>query len=784
MRVKLKLNIFIAFVLFSFSIGVVLIFFLDSQAVYKRESREFRSTEERKLKQSLQNYLDLVFEVIKTNNANASDPDYLKKKYGGYLKNVVGIARSIIKNKIIRAKRGELSEYNAKTQAINEIRSLRYNNGTGYIWINDTSMPYPRMIMHPTVSSLNGKILNSKKYNVAFGTDKNLFQAFVEETKETGEGFVDYLWPRPVQGGLSEDQPKLSYVTRIPEWNWIIGTGIYVTDAKEDAKRESLETIKSMRYDNGTGYFWINDTGSPYPKMIMHPALPALDGKILNNKKYNVAFGTSENIFKAFVRITGENKSGEGFVDYLWPKPTLNGLTKELPKLSFVRRYREWGWIVGTGFYIDSIDAAVSQKEKTLSEQNFNTFIKIIAFNFILMIILVVLSSIYIEKLINPLKKTTHQLSEMVKGAGDLTIRLKSESSDEFGDISNIFDEFLDKLQSLIIDIKKSSKVVENVHTDLTTNTNNSAKMVKKISNHLGSIRETVDSLNGSVDTTMNCAADIENHSAQLLSKVIDETIAVSESTDAINHMVIAVNNVSDITGKEKDLLSRLVDSANSGKELLSEMTRAVTDIYQRIDGIKDMVELIESISSQTNLLAMNAAIEAAHAGEAGKGFSVVADEIRKLAEDANESSRQIDENLKEMVESIIKATETGESTSKTFEEVVTEVFAVSDHVEMISLSTTELSAGGEEILKAMDVLSESSMDIKGRTILIKDHAKLMQDEMNIANNNSKKAFNAAESIASQFLEISMVMNTVVESMDVLTEKFKTLEDEVGTFKT
>ena len=129
---------------------------------------------------------------------------------------------------------------------------------------------------------------------------------------------------------------------------------------------QAISTLKHMTYGEN-GYFWINDTGLPYPKMIMHPTIPSLDGQVMDDPKYNCALGKKENLFKAFVEVSKEN--GEGFVDYLWPKPTTQGLTQDLPKLSYVRLYKPQGWIIGTGVYVDDIDALMVKEKDRVGQE-------------------------------------------------------------------------------------------------------------------------------------------------------------------------------------------------------------------------------------------------------------------------------------------------------------------------------------------------------------------------------------------------------------------------------
>ena len=132
-----------------------------------------------------------------------------------------------------QARNGIIPIEEAQQQAIAAIRNLRYGD-SGYFWINDTGKPYPRMVMHPTVPELDGKVLDDPKFNCALGRDENLFVAFRDVTERQGAGFVDYLWPKPTKDGLTEEQPKISYVKLYPEWDWIIGNGLYIDDVENE----------------------------------------------------------------------------------------------------------------------------------------------------------------------------------------------------------------------------------------------------------------------------------------------------------------------------------------------------------------------------------------------------------------------------------------------------------------------------------------------------------------------------------------------------------------------
>ncbi|MCK5197056.1 MAG: cache domain-containing protein, partial [Spirochaetales bacterium] len=128
------------------------------------------------------------------------------------LKNSITIAFSMIENSYRQFENGQISENEAKQQATNYFRELRYDDGIGYFWINDSGHPYPRMVIHPTIPELEGTILDDPDFNCALGKNENLFKAFVDITHENQGGYVDYLWPKPLPGGLTGKQPKISYV--------------------------------------------------------------------------------------------------------------------------------------------------------------------------------------------------------------------------------------------------------------------------------------------------------------------------------------------------------------------------------------------------------------------------------------------------------------------------------------------------------------------------------------------------------------------------------------------
>jgi methyl-accepting chemotaxis protein len=324
---------------------------------------KYKQEEIYKVKQNLKNFVDVAYSTIDSNYKNSMDKHYLEKHYGHRLINIIDVAETILISKAEEVKNGQLSLAAAQAEAIKAIQKIRYDNGRGSIWINDTTLPYPKMIMHPTMPSLNGQIMDDPKYNCAMGQEQNLFVAFVEVTEKPEGGFVDYLRPQSRSDGLTTDVPKLSYVRRFPAWNWIMGTEFYVNDAILDGLEKSKEELRQMRYDNGIGFFWINNTDESSPQFYMYPIAASIENVVLTGGQLDKL----GNVIKSFIKIC--KQKGSGYVNYSWDKPTLKKPIKDVPKLSYVKLYEPLGWIIGTGVYIDDVERAIAREKELLQEQ-------------------------------------------------------------------------------------------------------------------------------------------------------------------------------------------------------------------------------------------------------------------------------------------------------------------------------------------------------------------------------------------------------------------------------
>jgi len=305
------------------------------ESISNSNIEDFKKEVFAKKEKELENYVHVIINTVES-FYNRTSKEKIQEEVKDKLIDKMGFLYSIINSEYSK-NRYNLSREQLKQYIKSLIQEARYGE-YGYFWINDLEA---KMIMHPIMPNLDGKDL----FNWKDKNGKKVFQEFAKIANEDERGFVEYVWPKP---GFETPQPKISYVRVFRPFNWVIGTGEYVTDVTKKLQAEALKTISEIRY-SGNGYFWVNDSS---PKMIMHPIQTQLNGTDLST--YKDSEGTF--LFNEFVKVANEKKEG-GIVKYLWPKP---GKDTPQPKFSYVKKFEQWDWIVGTGAYVDDVDDKIS----------------------------------------------------------------------------------------------------------------------------------------------------------------------------------------------------------------------------------------------------------------------------------------------------------------------------------------------------------------------------------------------------------------------------------------
>ncbi|KHM49873.1 chemotaxis protein [Pseudoalteromonas distincta] len=475
------------------------------------------------------------------------------------------------------------------------------------------------------------------------------------------------------------------------------------TLTQQQAQSQALNAIRALRYDK-TNYFWINDY---QPTMVMHPIKPALDGKDLTNNKDP----DGKSLFVDMVNIV--KKDGEGFIPYKWPKP---GKDKPVEKIAFVKGFNQWQWIIGSGVYLDSIDEAFSEQRN------------LIVVSAIIMIIAVILLSYFIGKsILIPTRLAADMMKDISQGEGDLTRKLNESGNDEISELSRSFNLFALKMRESLVHVAQSANdVSEHAHTvDDSSRTSHSFIELQN-------------------DSSTQVAAAME----QMTHQIHD----VSRNAEAAEQ---AAKDAAQNASTGKNVVAQTITAIETLSSNIETVSRVTEDLANESHNIGSVLDVIRSISEQTNLLALNAAIEAARAGEHGRGFAVVADEVRTLASRTGQSTDEIQTMITKLQEGAKAAVEAVKSS---------QALSVST-VEQASSANTSLN----EIERLVSIITEMNSQIARAT----EQQTQAADEVNLRINELSQSTEQSLNNTKQLTDASDNLKQSSEGLSSVVNRFK-----------
>lgn len=441
--------------------------------------------------------------------------------------------------------------------------------------------------------------------------------------------------------------------------------------SEQQAKQSALKAVNDLRYDD-SNYFWINDY---QPNMVMHPFKPALNGKSLS--KTSDPDGTL--LFVEMVNVV--KQKGSGFVPYKWPKP---GKEAPVDKIAYVKGFSQWQWIIGSGVYIDTID------ESFASLRNL-----VVITAAIIILLLIALSYLIARSILLPTQLAADMMKDISQGEGDLTQTLDEEGNDEVSRLSRYFNLYTAKMRESLKQVAKNADAV-NQHA------------------------LTVDDASKTNHSFIELQNDSSTQVATAMEQMTHQIHDVSKNAEAAEQ---AAGDAANNAANGKEVVAKTIKAIETLSQNIETVSKVTADLAQESNNIGSVLDVIRGISEQTNLLALNAAIEAARAGEQGRGFAVVADEVRTLASRTGKSTDEIQAMIAKLqkgaqaaVDAVTASQELSTNTVEqadeanvSLSEIERLVTVITDMNGQIARATEQQSSAADEVNLRINELSQST---------------------------------------------------------------------------
>jgi methyl-accepting chemotaxis protein len=382
-----------------------------------------------------------------------------------------------------------------------------------------------------------------------------------------------------------------------------------------------------------------------------------------------------------------------------------------------------------------------------------------------------------------PILQVTAMLKDISEGAGDLTKRISIRTKDEIEDLACYFNLTIDKIRSLMVDIKAHGASLSAIGIELSSHMTETAAAMNEIAAHIQSIKGQVVNQSASVTETNSTMRQITTHIEKVNGYIEEQTTHISQSSSAIEQMIANISSVTQTIVRNLENVKDLASASENGRNGLQEVAADIQGIARQWDGLLEITAMMENIASQTNLLSMNAAIEAAHAGELGKGFAVVAEEIRKLADSSGEQSKIITMVLKKIKDSRTQISKSTNEVLNRFEAIDQGVKIVSGQEENVKEAMEEQGTGSQQILKVMAYLNEISQYVRsGSMEMLAGSKEIIQETQNLENVTTEVS-NAINEMSSGVEQVNGSVNRVNSLSLKNKQHIDTLVHEIAKFK-
>ena len=471
------------------------------------------------------------------------------------------------------------------------------------------------------------------------------------------------------------------------------------------AKEEAIVIMTKMRYgDDGNGYYWGDTTDGI---CVFHGTNPSAPGTDRNNIVDSKGFLFIKEILKV-----GQN--GGGYVNYWFPKADPND-KQEYPKRGYALEFKPWKWVIGTGNYVDDINRVIATRQVTANKEMWQN----IGYSVLGMLAAMVISVGFALAINRKISKHIAPMAEsaqlVAKGRLDIP-RIIVTTNDDIGLLGTAFNDMTDNLHNLVGKVSQSSGLVASTTQELTTGAEQSAQASNQIAVAITEVSYGTEKQLSVVEN----ATQVINQMLKDINQILNSSKVVANTSEKAA--------VSALEGSKA--IDKTIDQMNNIEKTVNTSAQVIDSLGARSQEISQIIDAISGIAEQTNLLALNAAIEAARAGEQGRGFAVVADEVRKLAEQSSEATKQISTLIVEIQNDTQKAVaamnkgthevmigaEVVNTADRAFKEINDLVNTVSTQVREISSDIQQTANGSNKIVEAISEINEISRTIADQT--------------------------------------------------------------------
>ncbi|MCL2137937.1 MAG: methyl-accepting chemotaxis protein [Treponema sp.] len=424
----------------------------------------------------------------------------------------------------------------------------------------------------------------------------------------------------------------------------------------------------------------------------------------------------------------------------------------------------------------------LSVKDRDVAMRVKNTLIMVILISSAVIIMLALVIVFFVARNISlPIKKMFSVLQKIKEG--DLTQHIEAKGKDEVSQMTLLLNETQDGIKNMVNNIRKEAGTLTDIGNDLASDMSETASSMNEITANVQSIKGRVINQSASVSETHATMEQLVANINKLNGQIENQGENISIASSAIEQMAANIQSVNLTLGKNAENVKTLGEASEVGRSSLSEVAQDIQEIARESEGLLEINTVMENIASQTNLLSMNAAIEAAHAGEVGKGFAVVADEIRKLAESSGEQSKTIGSVLKKIKNSIDKITQSTDNVLKRFEAIDSDIKIVSDQEETIRHAMEEQGVGSRQILDGIGNVNQITRQVKdGSNEMLQGAQEVIRESENLEK-ATQEITSGMNEMATGTEYINKAMNDVNDISNKNREATSSLMHEVSRFK-